>query len=103
MLVPSGTMLHVIVAGAPFPERAPEAVESHGSGVFVLIINAWAGFVANTAQKSTNNNTYAESRRMIKSGIAARPMNGAPNPIISLDRTGAHSVTRNRRPERDLS
>jgi hypothetical protein len=38
MLVPSGTMLQVIVAGAPFPDREPEAVESHGSGSLELII-----------------------------------------------------------------
>ena len=69
MLVPSGTMLQVIVAGAPFPDRGPDAVESQGSGLLVLIINPLAGVVANTAQKSASNNTYADSRRMIKSAM----------------------------------
>jgi hypothetical protein len=43
MLVPSGTMLQVIVAGAPFPDREPEAVESHGSGSLELIIKPRVG------------------------------------------------------------
>src|SRR4051794_25009558 len=83
ILVPSGTMLQVIVAGAPFPGRGPEAVESHGSGLFVLIMNAWDG-VANTAQKSTSNNTYAESGRMINSCNCCPPdvRSSKPNHIL---------------------
>src|SRR6185436_11465197 len=67
MLVPSGTMLHVIVAGAPFPDRDPEAVESHGSGSFGLMIKPLAGAATRIAQNSDSNATYDDSRRMLKS------------------------------------
>ena len=36
-------MLQVIVAGAPLPERDPDAVDNHGAGSFVLMMNAFAG------------------------------------------------------------
>jgi hypothetical protein len=56
-LVPSGTMLHVRVAGAPFPDREPDAVESHGSGSFGLIIKPLAGVARRRAQNSDSNAT----------------------------------------------
>lgn len=56
-VVPSGMMLHVIVAGEPFPVgRGPEAVCSQGSGALGVMMNARAGAALNKAQ-----NTAAET------------------------------------------
>jgi hypothetical protein len=60
MLVPSGMMLHVIVPGAPLPDREPEAVEVHGSGLFGLIMNP----LAFAAESATTRPNRAEQRRM---------------------------------------
>src|SRR4051794_3870552 len=51
MLVPSGMMLQVIVAGAPLPERVPDAVVVQGAGSFGLIMKPWA-----EVDRSTTNN-----------------------------------------------
>jgi hypothetical protein len=64
MLVPSGTMLQVIVAGAPVPDRDPEAVESHGSGSLGLIMKPLAGIPTNTAQENAIADKYPEYRRI---------------------------------------
>jgi hypothetical protein len=47
--VPSGTMLHVSVAGSPFPVRVPEAVVSHGSADVGSMMNPRAGDAENIA------------------------------------------------------
>jgi hypothetical protein len=53
--VPSGTMLQVIVAGSPFPDRGPDAVKSHGSGSVELRMNPDAG----AADKASNGRAIA--------------------------------------------
>jgi hypothetical protein len=63
-LVPSGTMLQVIVAGAPLPDRDPEAVESQGSGSLGVIIKPSAGAAASKVYDQANAERYAANRRM---------------------------------------
>jgi hypothetical protein len=50
MVVPSGTMLQVSVAGSPFPDRDPEAVDSHGSGSTELRMKPLTGVTAQSAR-----------------------------------------------------
>jgi hypothetical protein len=69
MLVPSGTMLQVIVAGAPLPDLVPEAVVSHGSGSLGLMINPLAEVTVKTTQNRASNDMCADSRRMMNSGL----------------------------------
>jgi hypothetical protein len=64
ILVPSGTMLQVIVAGAPFPDREPDAVESHVSGSFGAMMNPRAGVDAKSTQESATADVYLDNRQL---------------------------------------
>jgi hypothetical protein len=56
VVVPSGTMLQVIVAAVPLPPgRGPLAVESHGSGSLGVMMNARAGPGATNAPNPKSN------------------------------------------------
>ncbi len=55
-VVPSGMMLHVIVAGEPFPVgRGPEAVCSQGSGSLGVMMNARVGIPLSKTQQTAAN------------------------------------------------
>ena len=76
VLVPSGTMLQVIVAGAPLPDREPDAVESHGSGSFGEMMNPRAGIAAKSTQESAVAGAYLDSRHMTENQIATKTNTG---------------------------
>src|SRR4051812_38073936 len=62
MLVPSGMMLQVIVPGAPFPERMPDAVVVHGAGSFGLMMKPWADVARSNASNGGPHRYLADAR-----------------------------------------
>jgi hypothetical protein len=68
-LVPSGTMLQVIVAAVPLPLRDPDAVDSHGSGPLGEMMNppargANATHTSATAEHLNDHRSIFGFRRM---------------------------------------